>query len=776
MQRGYAGQRSIGDAGGTNDTSASLGAQKTGPTGVEAERNVMAIFDAKRRRLHSLLLSACAASCVALVGQAAQAQVSDDADASRSPNLQDQLRQRLGETDAVEQRATLEADRIDYDPNTEVVRASGDVRVFFADRVLRADEVIYDGVRDEISAAGNVRLINPDGSVVAADAGAFDSALENGLIEGARAVLSDGKARIAAVEGRRVDGRYTTLSKAVFSPCDVCEDNPTPLWRIRARRIIQDNVARDIIYEDARFEVLGVPVGFLPFFRHADPSVKRRSGFLTPEYIGSSELGQGVKTPYFLAFGPSRDITITPYLLTEDFPVLELEYRDWQTFGKYTLGGSATWSEDDVESGFRGHVIGDGLFDIGSGFELGYDVLFASDDTYLRRYSISNIDRTTSNVFVQRFTDSGFARIEGSYFQSYREEDFAGEIPLVAPQFTAEEVFEAPEFLGGDFALSASGVSLRRTNGRDVARLSGGARWDRVFTTSAGVVFDAGASVRGDVYYVQDDPTLDEGVTGRFLPLASLAASYPLGLATDTADHVISPIATVAIAPYGGNPEDIPNEDSVAVELDEISIFERERVTGFDRWEEGPRATVGLRYQRIARDDGFDLDASVGQSYRLDDTNVFSERSGLSGATSDYVGSWRVGYSDDLVVGQRLRVSERGEIGRNEVTVKANVYDRLRLSGDYVFLNADPEEGETDDRAEIRGDAELDITQYWSVLGNARRNIEDERFVNAGGGLRYRDECVEVNFSVDRRFNDVDGAPSSTNFGLSVKLISIDAE
>lgn len=725
---------------------------------------------------------ACLATAIAaasLTGFTPIAAVAQSEVESRAPTLNQQIRQRLGTRADADEVATLEADRIDYDPNTEVVTASGDVRVFYGDRVLRANRITYDGVRDEIDASGDVQLINPDGSVLEGDKVAFDSALENGLIQGARAVLSDGKARLAAVEGRRVEGRFTTLSKAVFSPCKVCEDNPTPLWRIRARRIIQDAEKRDIVYEDATFEVFGVPVGYLPFFSHADPSVKRRTGFLTPEYLQTDTLGHGVKTPYFIAFGPSRDLTITPFAMTEELPVLELEYRAWEKFGKFKIGGSGTHSDDDLERGFRGHVIGDGAFDLGADVIAGYDVFFASDDTYLRRYRYSSVDRTTSRLFVERFGVQGFAAAEGVYYQSFREDEFTGDIPLVLPNIDFEQSFDSPIF-GGDVTLGANALVLSRDVGRDVNRLSGELRWDRIATTSLGVVFDLSASVRADAYYVADDPAFDEEFVGRVLPLASLEASYPLGLSTETADHVVSPIASFVYTPYGGNPDEIPNEDSQDAEYDELSIFAENRFAGLDRWEEGPRATAGLRYQRLSRNGGPNVEATIGQSYRLRDTNRFSDRSGLDGEVSDLVGSWQVSFNNasfgkNLTLGHRFRATDKFNFARNEAYAEADLFDRMKFSGGYVFLDADPEAGAPDDRSELHGAAEFDITDYWSVLGGARRDLESSRFVTANGGLRYADECIELDFAVSRRFNSVEDAPASTNFGFTVRLKSIDA-
>lgn len=676
--------------------------------------------------------------------------------------------------------AVLEADEIFYDSVAERVIAVGDVKIFYAERVLEADRVTYDVQNDEVTATGNVRLINPDGSVLVADNATFDTELRDGLIEGARAVLADGQARLAAVEGRRIDGRYTALSKVVYSPCEVCEETGVPLWQIRARRVVQDEESRDIIYEDATFEVFGQPVAWLPFFSHADPTVKRRTGLLTPNFFTNDNLGYVVQVPYYVEITPYMDATIIPWVITDDSPALGGEYRLQRRSGALRLGGTATWSQDDLEDGFRGNFDGDADFAIGDtpvgdDFYVGFDAEIASDDTFLRRYEIDGNDRLTQRAYVESYNRSGFTSLEAIRYQSFREDEPSGEIPMVLPHLELERLFD-PSWAPGQFNLRTDSLYLRRTNdGQDVARLSGEIGWSDFRNTDYGLTFDSFVSVRGDLYRTFDG-AVDDTWEGRGLPLAGVTIGYPLGKVTDTANHVIEPLASFVYAPYGGNPGEIPNEDSQDAELDELSIFEVNRFPGIDRWEDGPRATVGARYIRTPHNGGPEFDVSFGQSFRLRPSRVFTGPSGLRDTTSDFVGAWRVELPESFFIGHRFRISNDIEIERNEVYAEATFFDRLDLGGSYVFLEGDPETTADEDRSEANANARLALTNHWSVLGDVRRNIEDDQFVNAGGGLIYTDECCELGFTVRRRFNSVDDAPASTSVGLVLKLRGLGAE
>ncbi|MCI4660954.1 MAG: LPS assembly protein LptD [Neomegalonema sp.] len=724
---------------------------------------------------------------------------------ARSDLLRDTLR--LSEVDT-SAPAVLEANEISVDQASQTVSASGDVRVYFADRVLVTDMLSYNQQTDIVIAQGNVRLVNPDGTVIEADRVEIDSQLRDGLIEGARAVLGDGNARIAAVEARRIDGAYTAFSKTVFSPCDVCEDEPVPLWRIRARRVIQDEQAKDIIYEDATLDVYGVPVVWLPYFRHADPTVERRTGFLAPEIFGTESLGYAIKIPYYVELSPHRDMTVTGFLATDDNPVLEGQYREKFVDGDLDISASITHSDDALQTGTRGHFeghgetgirsldnrlrwsqlpgIAEGRFD--TGWRLGFDSVIASDDAYLRRYRYSDEDRVQSRAYFERFSLSGFTSLEAVRYQSFRDDEYSGDIPFVLPHLSYQQDLEPTIFGGildisGDFLfLSRTGqqdddlnaLTQDQTNGRDVLRFSGGVGWRRNHVTVSGIELEGYARMRADLYRTLDDSRLGNGVQTRVLPAAGVTARYPLGKRTDGATHMLEPFSSLIIAPYGGNPNTIANEDSQDAELDELSIASFSRFPGIDRWEDGPRATLGVHYSRVP-DAGPEIDVMLGQSFRLRESSAFSEASGLRNAESDLVGAWRVSTAPHLTFGHRFRVSYEGIMRRNEVYASAE-YQRLQVQGSYIYLRRDPEAGTDADREEGLIRAMFGLDEEWTLVGDVRRDFENSRFVNASGGLRFANECCEIDFKVKRRFNDVDDVPSSTDFGLVLRLKSLGTE
>ena len=123
----------------------------------------------------------------------------------------------------------------------------------------------------------------------------------------------------------------TVVNNAIFTSCKL-NDNCPP-WSIKAEKITHDKINKDMIYKNAILRVYDVPVLYFPKFFHPDPSVKRRSGFLQPQFNNSETLGSSLYIPYFKTLGHDKDLTIKPTFfekltkLEKEKYILQSEFR-----------------------------------------------------------------------------------------------------------------------------------------------------------------------------------------------------------------------------------------------------------------------------------------------------------------------------------------------------------------------------------------------------------------------------------------------------------------
>ncbi len=682
----------------------------------------------------------------------------------------------IGRAEEAESPAVFRADELVVDQELGIVVATGNVEIAQDGRVLMADTITFNQHANTVAASGNVIILEPTGEVMFGEFVELTNDMRQGIIREFRMVLSDGS-RFAANSAGRSGGWRTDLYKSVYSPCKLCPDNPerAPLWQLKAFRVRHDQKFQDIEYRDVFLEIFGVPVAYSPYFSHPDPSMARRSGFLVPVYASESALGNTLQIPFYWVLTPYRDITIEPIFTTREGVVFAGEYRERTANGQFDFDASVTRVDKRDDAGGRvgkkenrGHIFGNALFDLDQTWRTGFNLERASDDTYLKRYNFSSVDTLTTRLFAEGFRERNYFAANSYFFQGLREEDKQSDTPIILPLIDFNH-HGVPNSRGSRWGLDANLMILTRTRGVDSRRISLGGTIEHPYYTRAGAIFTFSADLRGDLYWIIDQPRGDasgastDGVTGRIFPQAALSLRYPLVRSVKTTRQVIEPLATFVASPFGGNPNRIPNEDSQAVEVNDTNVLNLNRFPGLDRVEGGPRFLYGVKVGVYGESGGY-TSGFMGQSYRFRKDENFEAGSGLDDRRSDYVGRL------NLVPARYVDLNYRFRLDKSDLEFRSNEAGLtvgpqwLRLNVEYLrLLDALDDTGVVGEREEISGSARLEITRNWSLRANGIRNLTDEGTVDLGGGLDYEDECVIFTINATRRFTrDRDVAPDTS--------------
>lgn len=683
---------------------------------------------------------------------------------------------------AAAQYATLVADNVTFDGRDTVI-ATGNVEILYEGRRLLARRLIYNRTTDRLDLVGPITLIEDEGAVLLADSGQIDGDLKNGILRGARLVL-DGQMQLAAVEINRVDGRYNQLYKTVASSCRVCAHDPTPLWQIRARRIVHDQEERQLYFDDASFEVLGLPIAYLPRLRLPDPTVTRYTGFLVPRIKTSTDLGVGLKVPYFITFGKHADLTLTPYASGRT-RTLEGRYRQELSFGSILVEGAI--SKDDLTSDARSYMFADGRFDLPADFKLNVDIDVVSDTSYLLAYGYSDADRLSSGAEITRTRRDEYISASFQKLRSLR----SNEVPIEDTLATllGRAVYERrmhPGWIGGearltfdlegherladsiDPALAAACVTAGATEctARDVLRAGASLGWHRDWTFANGMIAGIDTDLSADVYWISQDASYDTELA-HVTPTAAVNLRWPFARTTANGSReVIEPMLQIAWTDSIG--ANVPNEDSRIVEFDDGNLFALNRFPGSDRYERGWRATLGLSWSRFDPR-GREYALTVGRVLRAEDMGQFTGASGLDGGSSDWLVSGRMKLDNRLTLANRSLFDDGFNFAKSETRV-VWTGKRFSASGSYTWVVADAAEERTDDTSEINFTAAYDLTRHWTATAEGRYDVNTAKATHAGFGLEYSNECLNVDFSVSRRFTSSANVTPTTDYGLKISL------
>lgn len=661
------------------------------------------------------------------------------------------------------------ADTLRYDEAQGLVVATGNVEIEQSGRLLIADEVTYRQHEDIVTATGNVNLLEPTGEILFADYMELTGDLRDGVVHNIRLLLAD-RSRMAAAGARRFSGEMTDMRQAVYSPCDLCEEDPTraPLWQVKAVRVVHDQVAKDIIYQDATLEIFGVPILYTPYLSHPDPTVDRRSGILTPTWGNSTELGFTFAQPYYLVLDDHSDATITPRFMSEDGGILEMEYRQRLTNGQLAVAGSAGYvSARDNRPGreLRGHIDAIGRFDIDDTWRWGFNAVRATDDTYLRRYDFDFVARTLdSQAFIEGFDGRDYASARTLAYQSLSTRR-GQDLPVILPLLDYNVVNE-PGAYGDYTTFDFNALGLHRAEGTQSQRLSLKAGWHLPFVSNLGEQYLVSATLRGDGYYAEDvvqpDGTLTSGFAGRLHPEARVEWRLPLVRNGETMSQLVEPIVSASVSPYGGNPDGIPNEDSRTLELDDTNLF-GDRMPGLDRVEGGPRVSYGLRASLFTVAGG-SATAFIGQSVRAKtDSEAFANGSGLEDNVSDVVGRIDLTPIPELDVMYRFRLDKDNFAPRVHSLSATAGPPSLRVTGSYTRIDSSGSQ-EFARREEAYAAVAARLTPDWRIRADRREDLTKGGGPLAWGvGLTYEDECLIFDASYRRSFfRDREVQPTDT--------------
>ncbi|MBJ7388377.1 MAG: LPS-assembly protein LptD [Sphingomonadaceae bacterium] len=679
---------------------------------------------------------------------------------------------------------------IDYDSNTEVVTAKGNVIANRDGYVVRADTIIWNRTTGQVLAEGNIRTVGPDGDVAYGDKVELTDALKDAVINNMLVVLAD-KSRLAANRGARKDGVYT-LNYAAYTACmvetaDGCPKKPS--WEVKAVKVVYDPAKKRADYEGARIELFGLPVIPLPFLSHP-VGTQAGSGFLVPSIGFSRNNGVELEQSYFWRIAQNQDLTGAVTVFSNTAPLGRVNFRSLEKYGAVDLTAYGTYSDristGGVESSvgknvFRGYLEGAGKFQFDPYWSFSASGRYASDRTFLRRYNISRDDRLRSTFSAERIGDKSYFSLAGWAVQTLRPGDQQGLAPIALPEIDYRLRMDAP-VVGGSFQLQANSLAIARTEGQDTQRAFASAKWDLRTINGLGQEMSFNLLARGDVYNSDDNAStltaIYRGKTGwqtRSIFAAAADVKWPFVGQAFGGTQIFTPRVQVVAAPAISNLK-IPNEDSRAVDLEDSNLFALNRFPGYDRFEGDLRVTYGFDW--ALRKTNFTADVNLGQSYRLSNrASIFPDGTGLSDKASDIVGRSEFRFKNIVKLTHRFRLDKDNlAIRRNEID--ATIGSRgTYLQAGYLKLNRNigPTLEDLKDREEIRLGGRVRVARYWSVFGSTILDLtgtaEDPKSLSDGFdpirhrlGVSYDDDCLSLSLTWRRDYQPVGDSKSGNSF------------
>ncbi|HRF07420.1 MAG TPA: LPS-assembly protein LptD [Xanthobacteraceae bacterium] len=590
------------------------------------------------------------------------------------------------------------ANEMIYDTKNNRVHAVGGVQIYHDGAVLEADKVTYDRVTNKMFAEGSVRYRAKDGNVIHANAlemtQDFREAFVNSML-----VETPQRTRFAAARADRTEGNITVFSNGVYTACEPCRDNPKkpPLWQVKAAKIIHNEGERTVYYEDATIELFGTPVGYLPYFYHPDPTVKRQSGFLPPHIYSNRRTGFGFEMPYFWSIRPNMDATVSVAPFVNQGVMVKGEFRHRLENGAYQIRAAGINQANPQEfsglSGnrdFRGMIEAQGEFNINKRWLWGFDGAALTDRAFLSDYHIARhgVTERTSQIYLTGQSGRNYFDVRALHFFGLSELDNNNQLPNVHPVLDYS-YFVGKPILGGELSFKVNFASISRdqaeftpiqklaiadyektsTSGAtdvtkclaatatpancfvralpgDYTRLSAQMDWRRTITSDVtGILITPFARLRTDIasYSINAGSNAaaftnlapnDELV--RAMPTVGFEARWPFISVHSWGTQTLEPIVQAIFRPNETQIGRFWNEDAQSLVFDDTNLFAIDKYSGYDRVEGGSRLNYGLQYTANIHRFGM-VNVLFGQSYQMFGQNSFAQ-TGFTDAAGNAVG------------------------------------------------------------------------------------------------------------------------------------------
>ncbi len=690
------------------------------------------------------------------------------------------------------QPVAFTADNFEYDRATGIVTASGHVEAWQNDHVLRADKITFDRNTNVAAASGNVVIVEPDGQVLFADYAELTQGMREGVLKDMRALLAE-NGKLAANGARRTDGKINELTHAVYTTCNLCATDPSkpPLWQIQALTATQDLENHRIEYHDATIDMFGVPVAYLPYLSHPDPSVRRASGFLVPSFGASSHIGAFLATPYFWAIDPNQDLTLTPEITSGSGEGLGVEYR--RRFNNGTLRVEAGTAFDQGQA--QGYVFAKGNFAYDDTWRYGFNINRASSTDYLRDFRVQDYNSVlTSTGSIEGFGVGVYTKLDAIAYQGLATTISQAKLPYVLPRYEYS-FFSEEDPLGGRFRFDTTDFNVVREQGTNTQRAGASLDWQRPFSGDLGEQYkitihtDVAAYEATDLNQQPTYGTVDNVTTARAQPTVAAEMRWPFmrdGGASGT--QIIEPIVQVIAAPNAGAflNRNIPNEDALDFEFTDANLFSINRFPGIDRFEGGLRANVGLHTAWTVG--STNIDTLIGQSYREHVDDSLPPLSGLNKHVSDVVARATITPASWLDLTGRTRVDPRSGNIRFVDAVASAGTPLFRPSLGYLYSSTNPYFLFDQSPASLapaqypasffvpRDEVTLGASsQYgpYKVNGFVRRDLTLGKMVGVGAHATYEDECFIFDVNFYRRYTSINNDSGGTTILFEITLKTV---
>ena len=551
--------------------------------------------------------------------------------------------------------------------------------------------------------------------------------------------------------------------KAVFSTCNI-EKKKCRGWEIISDEFKHDKNKKIFEYKNSWLKIFDYKILYTPYFNHPDPSVKRKSGFLTPSYSSSESFGFSFDIPYFKVISKDKDITFNPRYYADKSFLLQNEYRQ-------SLKNSNILSDFSLmlgEAGTKGHFFYNQFGKLNNDLSFELNLQSVEGDNYLKNHNLKNTSNLIkdSNILISNldlnwdFKDSNL----NTSFKVFEDlsRNYNDRYQYVFPDFSFSRNVEIPENYNGTFNFSSYGYNKYYETNVSEAVITN----DFLFSSnrsinSRGISTNYDIFLKNPISYANNSTVFDDNENYELYGTIKIDGSFPLQKKFKNYNHFLKPIMSLRYSPNGNS--DISTKD---VLLNYDNVFSLNRIGTSNQVEGGDALSMGLEFKRSNKLGEDILDFKIANVLKSKENLKLPNKSKLNKTRSDLFGSLTYNLNNNLKLGYDFsydRDLRHSNLEGLNVDIKLN-----NIFTDFYYYTTDNDLGQNET---ISNSTIINLNNENKLKFNTTKDLLDNFTEYYNLIYSYETDCISLNLNYNKSFYKDGNLKPNESLSFLIKII-----
>ena len=551
--------------------------------------------------------------------------------------------------------------------------------------------------------------------------------------------------------------------KAVFSTCNI-QDKKCRGWELNTEEFTHDKENKIFEYRDSWLKIFNYKIFYLPYFNHPDPSVKRKSGFLTPSYSTSDSFGTSINFPYFKVIDRDKDITFNPRYYADKSFLLQNEYR--QVFKQSKIINDFSFLVGDA--GTKGHIFYNQIGDINKNTNFEINLQNIKGDNYLKNHNLVGTSPLikNDNLLFSNFNLNWNAK-DTNFNTSFKvfedlSRNYHDRYQYIYPDFNFSKKVSIPREYNGNFYFNSYGYNKNYdTNIIESVITNDFLFSSNEYINSKGLVTNYDLLLKNTSSYANNSANFEENSNNDLFGTFKIQSSLPLKKELKKHINILKPTASLRYSPNGNS--DISSKDII---INYDNVFNMNRIGSQHQVEGGEALTLGLEFKRTNTESLNDLKIKVANVLKYKENIKLPTKSKLNKTRSDIFGNINYDLNNKLNIGYSFSYDRDLEYSNLE---QLNLeYSTNNFLNNFSYYTEDNDIG---NKESIKNFSSLNLNDENKISFEIAKNLKDDFTQYYDLFYTYQTDCISLNFKFNKTFFRDGNLEPNKNLSFLIRII-----